>query len=168
MKGKAEIINLFAPYLVIIFTSLIFIGCKKDVSPTKSDFYDFNEGGMTPDMEYVFVPSEELTKESIDHNYCVNLIVRYLDSCSISALPLNIESNFNDTDSICIVNMEIPLFSENGVPIGKGNFGLFDISIPLFNDVKVSDISFISISTPEKHTQGIISIGVSYQNSNSL
>lgn len=151
-------------YLFLLFFSSFFIvgsGCiSKENLPyaSLSNFIEFGSHGMQPSIEYVFSPFDSISKIDKDF-FSIMVVIRYSERCRIRSLPLNIEY-LSATDSIISKNLLVNLFHNDGTVVGYGNYGIYEVKFPLLNEIKPSPEFFVSISTQEKATSGIISLGL--------
>ncbi|MCH5231429.1 MAG: hypothetical protein J1F43_06500 [Muribaculaceae bacterium] len=116
---------------------------------------------MTPDKEYLFTPFDGISFDSIQKpDYSVELIVRYSDRCAIKELPLKFETISIFNDSIIERELKVKLFNDDDEISGSGNYGIYQTQIPLFPKVLADENFFITFSTPERITSGLLSLGV--------
>ena len=153
--------NLFS--LCLLFISIL-CWCTSKIPSSDSEneysiFIDFSHRGMEPKMEYLFDSFGSLPGDSIGKNCCIDIAVRYSDMCNLKALPLNIEV-ISQTDSISNYKIDFPLFNTYDTKAGKGNFGIYEKKLPLFSKPISSQVLQIAISTNEKNTKGILSLGI--------
>lgn len=136
--------------------------CGKLTPVVYSEFVNIGDKGIPQYWDYTFSPVPfDSTELELGH-YDVILIVRYSNKCVSRSVIFDIES-FSITQSHPdSTRVEIPLFKTDGVPVGKGNFGVFEITDTLSRDIKLPEGYVISISTPipEEETKGIIDIGI--------
>lgn len=118
---------------------------------------------MKPDTEYIFYPFENMTANDSISNYEIILSLRITDQCLIKNFPLNIEFASLQNDSIQNKKLNFSLFNEENQKIGKGNFGIYQYKKTLIDKIKPEEGFFITLSTPEQNTQGIISLGIECQ-----
>lgn len=155
-----KIKGLLSGWKSILFLSvLIFISCVKKSEFIDSSYYDFGEKGMIPDREYIFYPFEK-TKEVIDKELTFYITVRFSDRCGLKSIPLSVEYGSLDDDQINNSEFTIPLFDDYGNSKGKGNWGIYEVELPFLKDKKYEEGFFISLSTQEKDTHGILSLGI--------
>ncbi|MCH5235709.1 MAG: hypothetical protein J1E16_10480 [Muribaculaceae bacterium] len=120
----------------------------------------FGDKGMAPHREYTFYPFESIDKNLSKDLFSISISLRYTDSCKFKFLPLKVEYASLVNDSIIEKNIKIPLFDDNGRYKGKGNLGIYESEISLINNQPFEEGFFISLSTFETKTEGIISLGV--------
>lgn len=113
---------------------------------------------MKPGLEYMFYPFEELKDSVAVIN--IDLSLRYSDLCELKSLPLLVEYASLENDSIRQMTIQLPLFNDEGELDGKGNFGVYEKKLSLFKNLKREEGFFISVSTPEIKTNGILSLGI--------
>lgn len=150
-------------YIPFLF-SLFLIGCGNLTHqiPEKnfSVFIDFGEEGLIPEKNYLFDNLDSLANVSKLKNGVLEICVRYTDRCKIKNLPLNVEYSSLSSDSIYSKSIEINLFDNEDNVKGKGNFGIYETVFPVISDINFKDALYISISTTENLTSGILSLGV--------
>ena len=140
-------------------------GCKNlpfiDKDSIFSSYVDFGAGKMMPDEDYLFDFFDSIPDVKKLKDVSVEVSVRYTDRCKIKSLPLNVETASLYSDSIELRQIDIPLFNENDEFQGQGNFGIFETNYTLSQLPEIPEGFFVDISTPEKNTRGIISLGIS-------
>lgn len=150
--------------ILFSFAVIAVTGCNKMHNPSKNftlcDFIEFDGNGMTPDVEYMLNPFDSISKEFIDKDFSLSLDIRYNEGCEIRTLPLIIQYPDLLQDTIVKKEISMPLFNKEDRAMGIGNYGIYESNLLLIDNIKSSDTFFISISTREPHTSGIISIGV--------
>lgn len=156
------------PVLSSLFLCFIFLlGCASTANQNNALFYDVGEDGLIPDYSYEFSNLDSLLDESSkDSKYNLFLELRFSDRCKIQTLPLKIEFFSLQSDTIFNFDTDINLFSDNDKFTGKGNFGIYENKIPVWTCKKIPEGLTFSVSTPEKNTDGIISIGIIYSKCN--
>lgn len=141
----------------ICATLILSIACSDKLQ--KNFFYDLGEEGMIPDKQYLFSPFDSLFFDK-DSFYKIDLSIRYSDNCHIKKLPLEIEYSSLNKDSIYKKKFMVALFDDEDHFKGKGNFGVYEDIIPLLENQPAEEGFFISVSTPDKKTAGLISLGI--------
>ena len=148
---------------VFIISFLGLTGCSSFPSSNRLDgistFYNFGNGGMIKDRQYVF-SNYDSTLNVSSGKFSMLLTVRYNDRCKISELPLEVEYPDDNTDTIVKREILVSLFNENDNYEGTGNFGIYEKTIPFQDDYTVGDGFFVSVATSASSTKGIISIGL--------
>ena len=122
-------------------------------------FFDFGDSGMISHNFYNFIPFDNLEPDSTGL-YNIDIIIRYTDKCQLQYLPLKIECSSFKLDSISQFNLSVALFNDDNKNEGKGRFGFYESVTPLKIDVPFDEGLNIAVSTVEKDTQGIISLGL--------
>lgn len=152
-------------FFIFLFLFAILLSCSDRSQSNNSKFYNFDHNGMLSDFEYLFAPVDTVS-ENLDKNSILpTLIIRFNDKCQIKKLPLSLEYSSMMADSIFKSEIEIPLFNDRGVIKGRGNFGIYEASIPLNLEINDPDGFYLTVSTPEKITEGILALGVMFNNS---
>ena len=149
---------------LLCFLFVVFIlsaaGCSRDFSKENASFVNFGGEGLEPGREIVFYPFRNTRLDSIDTRYDVDLVVRYVDKCSLKSLPINVETSSCNADSISNRHFTIDLFDDSGNYSGKGNFGFYEKVVPLLEAKSYDEGMLIAVSTTEENTRGIVSLGV--------
>lgn len=127
-----------------------------------SKFADIPESGIPRNWEYVFCATESDSAALLKGSHNAVVVVRYTYSCPSQSIVLNLEEmSFSHTkpDSLTV---RIPLFSKSGKPLGKGTYGIFEISDTIHKDFAVPDGYTVSVSSPvpDEKTVGIKSVGI--------
>lgn len=152
-------------FLFSLFFGLFFIsGCKKTLIEDYSVFYDLGEEGMKPKMEYLFYPFKNIINDSIPKNLKVYLVTRYHENTPINYLPLELEYYDSNLDTIKNYEIKLNLFDDSGLTEGKGSYGIYESKYELMSLDHLYKDFFLSISTIEEKTQGLISLGVVCEN----
>lgn len=141
---------------------LIFLmgSCYKNPILSHSFFYELGEEGLSQNQEYVFFPFEQMDKDTLGLKYDFFLIIRFSDRYKLKYLPLEIESSDLNCDTIIKEVINLNLFDNDNQLIGKGNFGIFERKILLKKKQLFDESAFVAISTKEKATEGILSLGL--------
>ena len=145
--------------LLIIGLSLFVTSCTDSTNQNFISYINYGKEGMIPCQEYIFDKFDSTFIKENDSSLSVFLTIRYNDETNIQNLPLKIEWP-DDSDSIHDKEFIIPLFNKDDVLEGKGNYGIFENNYFLFNVIKPDDTFFISVSTTEKNTSGILALGI--------
>lgn len=149
-------------FFISVFVCLV--SCREDKDKMGSSFIDLGIDGMTQDYQYIFQPLESLYFDSISTSrFNVELILRYTDKCRFKELPLVTESFLKLNDTIDTREMSIPLFNQEGKVKGKGNYGIYQEEVPFLQDQELDENFFISLSTTEPDTEGIVALGVKWE-----
>lgn len=143
-----------------LFSLLILLYSCGDTKIKGIQYQNFGTEGIVPEQDYVFYPFQNIDKPETNKPYEISLVIRISDLCRIKELPLNIETGSPLLDSIYSFNLKVNLYNDSDLMKGKGNMGISEISVPLFSEINFDSDRFISLSTPEKETKGIISLGI--------
>ncbi|MDE6271894.1 MAG: gliding motility lipoprotein GldH [Muribaculaceae bacterium] len=133
--------------IIGILSLITATGCRDDIKWSESR--KISSEGWTPDqvIEFNLDPAAyqpkpenrfaELTARAMGDtlprclgNYQAVLAVRYLDKCNVARLDLIIEKAGLD-ESIVTDTLRIPLYYDDGNPVGKGRLGIFEASVVL-------------------------------------
>ena len=139
------------------------MACREASSVQDSQYYDFDSRGMIPNMEYIFYPFKDSLLTKSQQKFDIVVSLRYTDNCPLRDLPIDIEKASLDNDSIISQHCLIPLFDMEGKISGKGNYGIYEAKKVLFRDAIYEEGYYISISTPQQDTSGLLSIGVTLE-----
>lgn len=150
-------------YYLISFLILFLGSCQDKTGVSFVEFYDFESEGLIPNKEYIFHPFQDtlyLNTDKVD----IFLAVRYNEDCKIESLPLFLEYASLESDSIKNQSINIQLFEEREEFPKKHKMGIYEKEITLLKDQKREEGFFLSLSTPEKNTRGINSVGIICKN----
>lgn len=127
-----------------------------------SQFVSIPAEGMPKDWQFTFSPADSI--DSIARQIPVNVIVavRYAGRCRARNIVLNVEEmalDFEHPDSSAI---SLQLFTDDGRPLGRGVYGVYEISDTLRRNFIIPEGYFISISSPlpTDMTRGINDLGI--------
>ena len=135
--------------------------CQNDTGPVQSQFITFSSAGFVPGKEYVFLPFDDADQSlNSDSGYNIFVDVRYDNSCKIRMLPLHIELSSPSVDSILEKTIEVALFDDNNIALGRGHYGIFEQFHPLFLNIEPKEDYVISLMSREKENQGILAFGI--------
>lgn len=84
-------------------------------------------------------------------NFIALLALRYSEICNAAELDVSVERS-SLHGPIRLDTLSFKLFSNDGVPAGKGKFGIYEASVPLSDNLKVEEGSTIAISPLEYDT----------------
>lgn len=149
-------------YFIAILLSFILPGCGHIKVADYSGFTAIGPNGMLTGWEYEFCPQESDTLLDLSIPYDVIVAVRYTNRCASRSVILNIEEfslKHEHPDSIVV---DIPLFDEEGYPLGQGNYGIFEVTDTLRKAYLIPEGFSLSVSTPlpSSTTVGIRAIGL--------
>ena len=146
----------FIIYIVLLFL----ISCDRNAFVT-SDYIEFDERGMIKDNDYIFYPfknSSVLDEDTLE----VILSVRFDLECKISELPIKAEYLDSSIPEVIIKEIFFELFTENKPEHSpdKIDLGVYEEKKTIISNLVPDKDFFISLSTDQKDTKGILSIGV--------
>lgn len=146
----------------IFAVAIILSACDRLPEVNYSGFADIPSEGMPEGWSYQFCPTEKDSLPLIQENHNAVIVVRYSAQCPSKSIFLNLEENSFSHSSPDSLSVEIPLFSKNGKPLGKGVYGVFEISDTIHRDFKVPDGYQLTVSSPvpSEHTKGIKAVGL--------
>ena len=149
----------------VTFLFLMLSACNRADRPETEGalFVDLGDKGFTAYETYTLKPFEEEDSLNLAKSaYSGSLIIRYNENCKIQRLPLNVETFYNIEDTFHTSTLDIELFNNKDLSKGPGAYGVYQTEMPLFKDQRLDDSFLISLSTPEAHTSGILSWGISW------
>lgn len=146
--------------LIFIIILIALSSCIKNSEIKEATFVNFGENGLQPNEQFTFYPFEKIKHPNSKDDYSISISIRYLDICELKYLPLKIEYASLENDSIIEKKIIIPLFDNNGIYKGKGNLGLYESETDILSSQPFENGFFVSITSPEVKTQGILSLGV--------
>lgn len=148
--------------------ALLFAGCRKSVEwshtvAVPADGWD-NECPVifSIDPQAYLPKNADRFKEMTDRamgdtlprlhgRYRAILSLRYLDDCNAASLRLVVESASLERD-IHTDTITVPLFSADGRPLGKGRFGLNEVSVTFPEPYEVTSGSILTVTPVEYST----------------
>lgn len=151
-------------FAFLLLAALISASCTTGNTPRieYSQFEMIPEEGIPQNWVYEFNPTESDSLEVISKPHNVVIIVRYSNRCSSQNIFLDIEEISPGRQHPDSTKLQIKLFDENGNPVGKGTYGIFEVADTLRRHSRIDDGYSISVSSPlpQKYTEGIKTIGV--------
>ena len=145
----------------LLFSLLLLSGCHHVNHADDSCFYEFDEKGPAPLVEYSFFPFKNGRIDSVAiKKYDLALVVRFNDKCQLKQLPLSIETSSFNRDEISKSKIVIDLFDNNNNSLGKGNFGLYECEIPLAENIDFDEGLCLSIETSQPYVAGVLALGI--------
>lgn len=134
-------------------------GCQNNKTHW-SEFYNFGSNGMGKETEYVYYPFGDSITLKDNNIYSIDIVARYSQECQLTNLPLKIEYASLINDSIKQSQLLLPLFDKENKIVGRGNFNVYESSVNFLKNLNSEDGFFMSISTIEESTKGILSLGI--------
>ena len=159
MSIKIKNRTIVPDFFILVFL-LLCVCCKGNIENRDAEFYDFGNEGMAQNLEYVFTPFKDSLILKANEEYKLEISVRYSSLCTLKKLPLHIEYSSLEHDVIHHKDVDIALFDDADNINGKGNFNIFETKFPLINNQKPEEGYFIAVSTPEKSSKGVVSLGI--------
>lgn len=147
------------PLLFLAF-ALSLAACGRNHQRHNVSYVNVGDDGLIPDMEYVFNPFDSLNSIDKTRAFDIFLLLRYSEICKIQSLPVEIETGSLASDNFKSENFNVDLFGKKQQDEAKGSFGIYELSYPLFRNLKPDEGFFLSVKTPEKNTSGIYAIGI--------
>lgn len=150
-----------APLFLIGCLSLL-TACSGHDVVCFSHFYEFTPDGIPTDFEYLFSPLCPDTAVTAARPVDKVLVVRYNINCRSKSIILNFEETSLVGDSISSFSKEVRLFDDTGHPLGRGNYGIFELSDTLSRDITLPPGYTLTVSSPlpKKSTSGVEAIGL--------
>jgi len=127
-----------------------------------SSFVEFPEEGMPQSWEFDFNPTASDSAMVISGHHDIVVVTRYTKACTSRSIILNIEEISFSRAKPDTFSLEIKLFSNEGVPLGKGIYGVYEIADTIRRNVSVDNGYSISLSSPlpREKTVGIKALGI--------
>lgn len=146
-----------------IFVGVLFLSsCTLTELPLVSVVQDFGDDGIPQGVVFdLTTTAEDSASLSLSPNDVI-LTLRYTNRCHSRDVIFNIEQNslrHTQPDSSQVV---FHLFSTEGHPLGKGNYGVYELSDTIRKNFNVPDGYVVSVQSmlPESATTGIKSLGL--------
>ena len=155
------LIKTFCMAMTAIF-GLAFCACNQIPQTDYSSFIDIPAEGMPENWEFDFTPTAEDSAAVMSRPQNAVLIIRYTGACPSREILLNLEEVSLAGEIPDSTSLRIPLFTENGTPLGNGVYGVYEIADTIHRGIKVPDGYVLSVSSPlsQGDTRGIKSIGL--------
>lgn len=136
--------------------------CTKDSSAAYSQFVHIAETGIPEGWEYEFNPLPTDSTLLPDTSFDEIIVVRYTNSFSSKSVILNIEEVSLEHERPDSLEIKLSLFSNKGRPLGKGNYGIYEVSDTIRKGIKIPEGYSVSVSSPlpGESTVGIKAIGI--------
>lgn len=137
-------------------------GCGPISVADYSGFVNIPSEGMPTGWEYEFSPEASDSGIKLTGNYDVIIAVRYTNQCPSKSVILNIEELSLAHEKPDSATVEIQLFDNDGLPLGKSRYGVNETFYTLRKDYKVPEGYVISISSPlsTEATAGVKAVGL--------
>lgn len=144
-----------------LFLAAFLMGCDRFSDAEFTDFVDIGPSGIPEGWNYEFAPSLSDTTKNFTGSYNVVIAVRYSKLCPSKSVIFNIEEISLQHDAPESQMREMTLFDEEGIPVGKGNYGVYEVTDTLRHGYSLPERYSLSISSmlPDSSTIGIKSIG---------
>lgn len=145
-----------------ILLSAVLSACGKMTPVVYSEFANINGDGIPQDWEYTFCPVPFDSTEIESGRFDLIAVVRYTNSCASKSVILDVESLSLEHSQPDSAQVTIPLFTADGVPTGKGNWGILEVSDTLSRGISIPEGFVVSLASPldEEATKGILDIGL--------
>lgn len=124
-----------------------------------SEFISFPASGPVKDQWYDFsLLNKELNNDTTLWN--LYLEIRYTKKFGFEEFPLLLEHTDSKGDTVRTNTVNVPLMTNQGDPLGKGAYGIYQKEVLLQKEIHVDSTFFISLSTPLENSSGIKDIGI--------
>ena len=145
---------------------LMMPGCSQINVADYSGFTNIPPDGMPTNWEYEFSPQTFDSTISLPGSYDVVIAVRYTNRCPSRSVIFNIEELSLIHEIPDSATVEIPLFDEEGNPLGQSRYGVNETVYTLRKNYKLPEGYILSLSSPlpEEATVGIKSVGLLFVN----
>lgn len=137
-------------------------GCGDIRTPDYSEYTHIPPEGIPQGWEFEFNPIGSDSASLVDGRHEVVVALRYTNRSRTRNLILNVEEMSLWHETPDTLTLTIPLFDSNGRPLGKGNYGVYEIADTIRKNMKVPPGYSIALSSPlsDSVTSGISDIGV--------
>lgn len=127
-----------------------------------SRFADIPEEGVPQGWEFVFNPTESDSAGVISGPHDIVVATRYTKECPSRSIILRIEEFSLAHTTPDTATVEIPLFDDEGNPLGRGIYGIYEISDTIRKGITVADGYSVALSSPlpAEETRGIKALGI--------
>lgn len=151
-----------AGFAAIPLTAIIMAACSFLPSVFFSRFVSIGPDGMPTDWQYVFSPTDSLDSAALSSNVDVILALRYSPDCKVRHITLSVEEISLESEQPDTVEVSFDLFSSKGRPLGRGVYGIYEITDTIRRDAPLPQGYVISVSSrlPRGVTAGIKQLGV--------
>lgn len=137
-------------------------GCSQIKTADYSGFTNIGNEGMPTDWVYEFSPFSPDSTLNLSGVYDVVITVRYTNNCPSQSVIFNIEQFSLIQDQPDSVRIEIPLFDDEGTPLGKSRYGINEMTDTIRRGYRIPEGYTLSLSSPlpTEATAGIKSVGL--------
>lgn len=145
-----------------ILLFMVMTACGKISSVVYSEFADIEGDGIPQNWEYTFSPVPFDSAEIATGRFDLIAVVRYSNTCASKSVILDVESLSLEHSQPDSARVTIPLFTPDGTPTGKGNWGILEITDTLSRGISIPEGFVVSLSSPldADATKGILDIGL--------
>lgn len=145
-----------------ILFAAVMTSCGKINPVVYSEFANIGPDGIPQNWEYTFAPCPFDSSEIATGRFDLIAVVRYSNTCASKSVILDVESLSLEHAKPDSARVIIHLFSPEGAPTGKGNWGILEISDTLSQGIAIPEGYVVSLSSPldEDTTKGILDIGL--------
>lgn len=149
------------PFLLIALPAAL-KGCDDLRTPDFSEYTHIPPRGIPQGWEFEFNPMVSDSISLAEGRHDVVVAVRYTNRSRARNVIIKVEEMSFWHDSSDTLTLTIPLFDYNGRPLGKGNFGVYELADTIRRDMKIPPGYTVSISSPlpDSITAGISDLGV--------
>ncbi|MBD5298357.1 MAG: gliding motility lipoprotein GldH [Bacteroides sp.] len=150
------------PALILFAFPVAIPGCDEKSAPEYSGFEHIPAQGIPLGWEFEFNPLAEDSVTLLSGTHDVAVAIRYTNRCKARDVIINVEEISLLHDNPDSLTVTIPLFDKYGEPVGKGNFGIYEVTDTIRRGMRVPEGYTISLSSPlpDSVTSGINAIGV--------
>lgn len=139
----------------------ILASCDHLPSASYSGFVGIDDGGIPRDWVFAFDTAQDSTR-SVAGVHDVIIAVRYSPECRAESITLDIgemSPGMTEPDSMKVT---IPLFSESGRPLGKGVYGIYEVTDTIHRRSRIQEgyVMTVSSPAPAEATEGVKAIGM--------
>lgn len=150
------------PVAVAMAVFPVLMSCNRLPVVDYSDFVDIPPSGIPQNWEYDFNVTASDSADIISGRHDAVLVVRYTGKCPSRSIILNLEELSLSHQRPDTTVLELQLFDKEGLPLGKGAYGIYEIADTLHKGIVIPNGYTLSFSSPlpDGKTAGIKSIGL--------
>ncbi len=160
MKSHFQPLPLLSSVMAV--SSLLLSSCVFSDLPSVSVVQDFGEEGIPPGIVFDLSTSPQDSAALSDRLCDIILTLRYTKNCRSREVIFNIEQNSLSHTKPDSSQVTFHLFSPSGRALGKGSYGVFEVSDTIRKGYKVPDGYVVSATSPlpQSATEGVKSLGL--------
>lgn len=159
---KSLLLSALEPAVAGIVFSFLLTSCSGLSHVDYSEFENFSPEGIPQGWVAEFNPYPLDSVMAGKNLYDVILTVRYNGRCSSREIILDLEETSLEKMTPDSLRLSLPLFSEAGKSLGKGNLGLYELTDTIRRAIHIPEGYTVAVTTPlsSEQTVGINAVGV--------